>query len=456
MKSILFTLLLICGYTSIAKGTDFPPDSTTTIFEKGTAKYFISEGKRLYNEGDYRMSLVKFREALTKEDGNVEAIYWLAECHLALGNYEKALSYGEEALAKDPEVSSEVNNVVAICQHRLGLLELAIENYKKALGILNEGNAKILQVQFHIEQCERALEMIKNPINVKISRMATTINTAFEETAPTLAPDGKTFYFVSRRADNKGGGISPADQRYYEDVYVSIWDDAKKEWGEATNSSELINRINTNGMDAISHISGDGQTLYLTINTMILQSPKPKTKHSDIFYCKMNRTGTWNSPKAMGSPINSFFFDAAISLTADESTCYFISERGGEKKQSDIYVSYKTGNSWSKPENLGDVINTEGNETTVFVSPDGVYLYFSSTGHEGMGGYDVFVSKNNGSEWSKPVNLGYPINTVSDETHFVYYPQLKRAYYSKFSSAENGGMGARDLFEIDMTNFVLP
>ena len=128
---------------------------------------------------------------------------------------------------------------------------------------------------------------------------------------------------------------------------------------------------------------------------------------------------------------------------------------GGEGR-SDIWVTYKQGGDWTKPENLGDVVNTDGNETTVNVSPDGVYLFFSSTGHEGMGGYDIFVTKNTGSEWEKPVNLGYPINTVSDETHFVYHKDLNRGYYSKFSSTENKGMGARDLFEIDMTNFDLP
>ncbi len=456
MKSILTFLVIMFGTSSFAASHTFPPDSTASLIEKGTAKFYISEGKRLYNEGDFRMSLVKFREALTKDEGNAEATYWLAECHLALGNYEKAQSYVEEALAKDPAISPEAHNVLAICQHRTGQLDMAIENYKKALGILPENRAKLLQVQFHIEQCERAKEMMKAPINIAITRMPASINTAFEETAPTLSPDGKSFYFVSRRADNKGGGISPGDQRYFEDIYVSIWDEEKKTWGEATNSSDLLNRVNTEGMDAISHISADGQTLYMTINTMILQSPKPRTRHSDIYYCKMNRKGTWNSPKAMGKPINTIFFDAAVSLTADESTAYFISERAGEKQQADIFVTYRNGNTWTKPENLGETINTSGNETTVFVSPDGIYLFFSSTGHEGMGGYDVFVSKNNGNEWSKPVNLGYPINTVSDETHFVYYSDLKRAYYSKFSSAENTGMGARDLFEVDMTNFILP
>ena len=433
-----------------------PPDSTASIIEKGTAKYLISEGKRFYNEGRYRMSLVKFREALTKDKGNAYATYWLAECHLALGNYEKARTYVEDALQKDNDVSNEARNLLALCEHRIGDLDKAIENYKLALGVLTKERAKELEVQFHIEQCERAKEMIAHPINVKIECMSASINTAFEETAPTLSPDGKAFYFVSRRADNKGGGISPGDQRYYEDIYVSVWDEEKNVWGEATNSSDLLHRVNTNGMDAISHISADGKTLYLTINTMVMQSPKPKTRHSDLFYCKLNRKGTWNSPKPVGKPINSIFFDAAVSITRDGSTAYFVSERIGGEGRADIWVSYQEGNGWSKPENCGDVINTDGNETTVCVTPDGNYLFFSSTGHEGMGGYDVYVAKNNGDGWDDPVNLGYPINTVSDETHFTYYPELKRAYYSKFSSAENNGKGARDIFEIDMTNFVLP
>ncbi len=453
MKLIL-TLLI-----TLSVGFSFgstPPDSTTTLVQKGTAQYLISEGKRFYNEGNYRKSLVKFREALSKDKGNPVATYWLAECHLSLGNYEKAKNYVEQALEKDQEVAKEAQNVLGICQHRLGELQPAIKSYKMALGAVSETRAKELGVQMHIEQCERAIEMMKSPVNVKISRMTTNINTAFEETAPTLSPDGKTFYFVSRRADNKGGGISPGDQRYFEDVYVSVWDEENKEWGEASNSSELMRRVNTNGMDAVSQISPDGKTLYLTINTMVMESPKPKTKHSDVFYCKLNRKGTWNSPKPLGKPINSLFFDAAITLTEDEQTAYIVSERIGGEGRSDIWVSYKTGNNWSKPENLGKEINTPGNETTVFISPDGQYLFFSSTGHEGMGGYDIYVSKNNGDGWDKPVNLGYPINSVSDETHFVFYKDLKKAYYSTFSSAENKGMGARDIFEIDMSNFDLP
>lgn len=448
--TLLFSLVISCsfGFT--------PPDSTANIIQKGTAKYLISEGKRFYNEGQYRLSLVKFREALGKDKGNPEATYWLGECHLALGNYEKAMGYVEQALEKDEHVHEEARNVLAICQHRMGILDKAITNYELALGVLPQNLAKELKVQFHKEECERAQEMMKNPVNVTIEVMPSEINTAFEETAPLLSNDGKTFYFVSRRADNKGGGISPGDQRYFEDIYVSFWDEDTKKWGKASNSADLINRVNTYGMDAISHISPDGETMYLTINTMVLEKPKPKTKHSDIFYCRMNRKGTWNSPKSMGKPVNSLLFDAAISFTADENTAYFVSERPGGFGRADIWVTYKQGNNWTKPENLGETINTSGNETTVNVSADGQYLYFSSTGHKGMGGYDIYVAKNNGEGWDEPVNLGYPINTVSDETHFIYYPNQKKAYYSTFSSPENGGNGARDIFEVDMTNYESP
>jgi tetratricopeptide (TPR) repeat protein len=453
MRSIilfLFVILSVKGFSMT------PPDSTTNLFEKGSAAYLISEGKQLFNEENYRMALVKFREALTKDQNSAVATYWLSECHLALGNYDKAKAYIQEALAKDIEVNKDAWNILALCQHRLGELDSAIINYKLALTNLDTYRSKELLVQFHIDQCEFAKVMIKNPIKVIIKPLSKNINSAFEETAPTLSPDGKTFYFVSRRADNKGGGISPGDQRYFEDIYVSVWDEQKKEWSEATNASELIERVNSKGMDAVSYISTDGKTMYITVNTEVLAKPSPKTQISDIFVCKLNNKGTWNSPKPLGKPINTIAFDAAISLTADQSTAYFVSERLGGKGRADIWVSYLKGNTWSKPENVGDSINTSGNETTVFVSPDGQYLFFSSTGHLGMGGYDVFVSKNSGGVWSKPVNLGYPINTVADETHFVYYAQLKRAYYSKFSSDDNGGLGARDIFEVDMTNFTLP
>jgi len=449
-------ILLIAFLSSFSVLAAFPPDSTSSVIEKGTAQYLITEGRRLYAEAQFQIALVKFREALDKDAQNPSATYWLAECHLALGNYEKARDYAEQAIALKIDVYEESGFLLGKCYHRLGELDKAIENYSKTLLLVPESRAKELRVKFHIDECGRAKEMIKTPISVKITPMSMNINSAFDDYAPVLSPDGKAFYFVSRRADNLGGGISSGDKRYFEDIYISFWDETAQTWGESSNSDEVVKRLNSYGFDAINYIASDGKTLYLTINTMSIDSPKPKTKHSDIFVSRINNKGGWNTPRPLDKPIRTAFFEAAATFTEDGKTIYFVSERIGGEGGADIWTSTKDGQEWGKPTNMGKTINTIGQETTVFITPDGKYLFFSSTGHKGMGGYDIYVSTNNAGAWSEPMNLGYPLNTVSDETHFVYYPKLNKAFYATFSSTANKGIGARDLFEVDMTNVKLP
>ena len=458
-KSIVFyaiVALVSLGFTNNSFARDdfnFPPDSTSNIFEKGTAQYFIAEGKRLYNEGQFRVALLKFREALVKDKGNPMATYWVGECHRILGNYQKAINYAEEAIAKDPEVDKEYGYLLGICYQRLADLDKAIEMFDKCRSMVKDQRAKELKLDFLIAECERGKEMMNNPVKVSISNLGLNINSAFDDYSPTLSPDGKTLYFTSRRADNKGGGVNPDDQRYFEDIYISTWDESNNEWSEAKNDDERVVRVNTKGFDAVCWISPDEKYLYVSINTMAMDKPKPKTKHTDIFVCRKNNRGGWNTPKPVGKPINTIWWDALPSLNADQTAMYFISERKGGEGRGDIWVSRKEGKAWGKPVNLGKEINTKGQETTVCVTPDEKYLFFSSDGHEGMGGYDVYVSMNVEGQWSKPVNLGYPINTVSDETHFTYYPEMKKAYYSTFSSSDNKGIGARDIFEVDMSEY---
>lgn len=454
MKKIFFALVvLIPTFDCLAA---LPPDSTSTMIEKGTAQYFITEGRRLYAEEQYQYALVKFREALSKDVNNAVATYWIGECHLAMGNYEKAIENAEKALEINPLVYPESGFLLGVSYHRLGQLDKAIENYSGLSTLLTEGRLKELRVQQLIDECNRAKEMMKNPVNVTVSAMGMSINSPFDDYAPTLSPDGKYFYFVSRRADNLGGGISEGDKRFFEDIYVSVWSDSLNDWTPASNDDEIVKRLNSYGMDAISYISPDGKSLYLTINTMTVETPKPKTKHADIFVSKINNKGGWNTPRPIDKPVRTLYFEASATFTGDGKIMYFVSERIGGEGRADIWMATKDGNAWAKPTNLGKTINTSGQETTVFVTPDNKYLFFSSTGHAGMGGYDVYVSVNTSGTWSQPVNLGYPINTVSDETHFVYHANLKKAYYTTFTNAENKGVGARDIFEIDMVNYNLP
>ena len=155
-------------------------------------------------------------------------------------------------------------------------------------------------------------------------------------------------------------------------------------------------------------------------------------KHGKI----VNRQGTWTKPKPMPKPINSVFFDAAPCFNGDETAIYFISERPGGMGMADIYVCEKEGKEWGKAKNL-EILNTKGQETTVYVTPDESMIFFSSTGHEGMGGYDIYVSKNVDGEWTAPKNLGYPINTSGNENSLYSLQKTNFQNFRSFHSISN-------------------
>jgi len=156
----------------------------------------------------------------------------------------------------------------------------------------------------------------------------------------------------------------------------------------------------------------------------------------------------WTFPKNMGKPVNSPYRETQPSLTPDGRTLYFSSDRPGGKGQHDIWVSYlDDGNRWSVPENLGEVINTPGIEMSPFIHPDNQSLYFSSDGHIGLGGYDLFVTRRDSTgKWQKPMNLGYPINTNRDEIGMIVNSRGDKAYYSSDVDKTNG----KDIYVFDL------
>ena len=222
-------------------------------------------------------------------------------------------------------------------------------------------------------------------------------------------------------------------------------------WDSITNG---IDRINSDGFDSFSHLSTDGLSALMTINTSLLISDKA-TNSSDIFELSFSNKGKWSTPKRIkNKTINTSFFEGSPTMTGDGNTLYFVSDRKGLKKSTDIYVSKKVDKVWGDAVPLSDTINSTGTETTPYITPDGRYLFFSSDGHLGMGGLDVFVSENLGDSWSKPINLGIKINSVNNDTHFKYYPELKKAVLSGFEIV--GQKSSIDMYEIDMTGFEYP
>ncbi|MDP4587028.1 MAG: hypothetical protein NWS86_02525, partial [Flavobacteriales bacterium] len=174
----------------------------------------------------------------------------------------------------------------------------------------------------------------------------------------------------------------------------------------------------------------------------------------DIFVSTLNSNdNSWRAPEKMPRPINTSYFESSISITQDGQKIYFISERGGSGfGQGDIYVSEKQGAGWSKPENLGEVINTPFDEKFVFIHPNGKTLYFASDGHQCLGSYDIFKTEFVNGRWSIPINLGYPINTVNEESTF----SLTQDNKTMLIAAEySDTFGERDIYKIDVSNYPL-
>jgi len=445
-------LLFILPITNVFGGVN-PPDSTAKFIDKTASVYFLEEGKVLYEEGRIKEALVKFREAGLKDPSSWKAAYWTGQCHYYLNNYGYALKYAYKSLELGGDkVSDEIHYRIATAQHRLGNLDSAIVNYKITLATITKTRSKILNVEQNIAECEFAKEAMKAESKYTRNRLAGDINSGLDDYNVVPLKDGKTIYFTSRRSNTTGGGMNPTDQTFFEDVYMAKWNDETNEWGSITN---YLGKLNSDGFDALNYISPD--TLYgvMTLNSTF-SGDKKTTKGSDICELKRNTKGTWNSPSIIkNKTINTSYFEGAATLTADGNTMYFVTDRKGEKSSTDIYVVERNGKSWGTAKPLPMTVNTAGRETTPFISADGRHLFFSSDGLLGMGGLDIYVVENlGGGMWGTPINLGNGINTVNNDTHFVYSAELKKAFVSGYELI--GDKSSIDIYEIDMTNFEIP
>ena len=184
----------------------------------------------------------------------------------------------------------------------------------------------------------------------------------------------------------------------------------------------------------------------------------PDGQNMLVFIAGANNTGSlytirkeangWSSPVTLGKPINSQYLETTASITPDGKTIYFASNRKDSYGGLDLYKSEKQPNgTWGAPENLGSEINTKYDEDAPFIHPDSRTLFFNSNGHNTMGGTDIFKTYFAGGKWQQPTNLGYPINTPTNDSYFTLTANAKIGY---FSSERKGGQGGQDIYFFEM------
>ena len=254
---------------------------------------------------------------------------------------------------------------------------------------------------------------------------------AVSEYFPALTIDNRELIFT-RRVRNVNEDFFGTTSRN------GVWSEAKP----------LQGNINTNFNEGAQSISQDGQWLIFTGCNF-----QEGYGSCDLYISYLTPDG-WSAAENMGNRINTDQWESAPSLSPDKHDLYFASRRPGGYGGSDIYVSHLTGGRWSEPENLGPDINTIGDESCPFIHADNQTLYFTSNGHQGYGGDDLFVvRKGPKGTWSEPKNLGYPINTIENEGSLVIASDGSTAYYASDRSDSRGGL---DLYTFNLRADIQP
>lgn len=264
------------------------------------------------------------------------------------------------------------------------------------------------------------------------------INSSFSDYGVFESKEG--ILFTSTRAD-ENAKIDTWTQQPFSGLFSSKLDSSHS----FKNPEAFLKNTIFNSNESTAILTKDGLTLYFTRNNFKKNQQKKNAKDevSLKIYTAHFKNGKWTD--VMELPFNSDYYNCAHpALSADEKTLYFTSNMPGTMGQSDLYrVAILENGTFGTPENLGNTINTEGRETFPFLSATGE-LYFASDGHLGLGGLDVFVSKKNeDASFSKPINLGNPINTAYDDFAYVLNSETRVGY---FSSNRPGGKGSDDLY----------
>lgn len=396
-------------------------------------QYSLDYGLAYLNAPLHKEKSIPFFEAAISKstiDTLPEIYYYLARAYQLAQNFEKAIEtykvFEDNITTKGKaaeKLRHEIDNYIKMCQH--GIYHMS----------LNEKNP--------LENAEKPINDIKKYYISKdeyilVENLGSNVNSPFSDYAPVFMNGESTLVFTSRRGDVGGVGEIYIDGKFFEDIFISNFKEGS--WSEPVkiDYNNLFDKEFTN--DPNKHNSSVSVNLketklYSYTNNKILVSEKFNDVWMKPEYLE---EGVINVKKAR---------QTSAFLHPNESILYLVSDQKGGFGGTDIYFAELQGDgSWGPLQNLGPVVNTEEDEDSPYILPDGNTLYFSSKGHSSIGGFDVFRSKLRDNEWSTPISLGIPINTPANETHYMVSAVDNRwAYYS---SSRSDGYGDMDIYKI--------
>lgn len=434
----LFSLWMLLGGMAAVQAQSVKKYSS----ENKSAIRDFEDGRKQYDARQDTKAIKLFESAIARDSGFVEAYAILSNIFLEARDYASALIYLDLANEKNPAWLPMLHKMAGEISFRMGQYEKAkanFLNYQHYVKTPDDQTRK--SVERWLNNCEFAMAAMRHPVPFTPRSLGPGVNTSEAEYYPSFTVDQQEIIFTRDVPDSR------APEGHQEDFYIAPLKDSV--WQTAKNAGMPLNSGMNEGAPSIS---ADGRLLFFTA------CERPDGKGScDIYLSQRLPDGSWSKPLNLGAPINTDAWESQPSFSSDGKTLYFV--RGGydrnRVRQYDIYATvFQLDMTWSVPAKLGEQINTPLQEESVFIHPDNQTLYFSSSGHPGMGGLDIFLSrKQEDGTWGTPVNLGYPINTAADENSLVVSADGKKAY---FASNRKGGAGKLDLYEFDLYKDVQP
>ena len=425
MHRILLAILLFIPACIIAQR----PYKT----ESNRAIRLYEEGLDYYNKKYYIAAEQQLLEAIKIDESFQNAYLVIAEVYWEEGKYDKAIEYYGKGLEIDPSFYPRGYYNKARLEIKTSRYEDALNSFKTYIGLEPDDPKYSVLAKKGVRQAKFAMNAVKNPVPFEPINLGPNINTPSDEYWPSLSADGQTLVFT-RMVENydimRGNYLQ-------EDFFFSHLENG--EWLPAKNAGAPLNTSDNEGAQSIS---ANGKLMVYTVCNR-----KGVIGRCDIYYAEKDGE-SWTFPKNLGPPVNTTYKETQPGLSADARTVYFASDRPGGKGGLDIWVSKKNDDgTWQTPVNLGDSINTPGDEMSPFIHPDNNTLYFSSDSQIGMGGFDLYMARRNEKgEFDRIENLGYPINTPGDEVGLIVNAKGNVAYYASDMIKED----RKDIFKFEL------
>ena len=390
------------------------------------ARKHYDEGIREAQSGNFLLAIGFYERALKEADVFIDARLMMAGAYMELGDFERAETHFEAALALSRQYQPGAWYVLAKAEWEQDKFEEAAAHLQE---YLDEApmEAKLREkAQLLLESSRFAADAVKNPVPFNPQSVGEGINSADDEYLPALTADGNTMIFTRLENDDENFYISERQN--------GVWQQALP-----------LNGVNTPDNEGAESISPDGSWLVFTA----CDRRNDGSQGSCDLYWSQLKGGVWTKPVPFSSTINSPHWDAQPCISADGKTLFFSSSRPGGFGQYDLWQTTRMPNGkWTTPRNLGPTVNTAGKEQTPYLHPDGKTLYFTSDGHPGMGDNDLYLTRRlNDTTWTKPRNLGYPINTKKSEGTLTVSLDGKTAY---FAAVRPDGNGKNDIYAFDL------